>query len=59
MKSMTERAGGELCLPQRPHNQVGTARRRIHQTSCGLIYDITREASIDKEKGMDSPKNAA
>ena len=22
MKSMTEVAGGELCLPQRPHNQV-------------------------------------
>ena len=22
MKSMTELAGGELCLPQRPHNQV-------------------------------------
>ena len=28
MKSMTELAGGELCLPQRPHNQVGAARRR-------------------------------
>ena len=27
-KSMTELAGGELCLPQRPHNQVGAARRR-------------------------------
>ena len=26
--SMTELAGGELCLPQRPHNQVGAARRR-------------------------------
>ena len=25
---MTELARGELCLPQRPHNQVGTARRR-------------------------------
>ena len=25
---MTELAGGELCLPQRPHNQVGAARRR-------------------------------
>ena len=25
---MTELAGGELCLPQRPHNNVGTARRR-------------------------------
>ena len=23
MKSMAELAGGELCLPQRPHNQVG------------------------------------
>ena len=30
MKSITELAGGELCLPQRPHNQVGAARwRRI------------------------------
>ena len=28
MKCMTELAGGELCLPQRPHNQVGAARRR-------------------------------
>ena len=28
MKSMTELAGGELCLPQRHHNQVGAARRR-------------------------------
>ena len=27
MKSMTELAGGELCLPQRPRNQVGAARR--------------------------------
>ena len=25
---MTELAGGELCLPQRPHNQVGVARIR-------------------------------
>ena len=25
---MTELAGGELCLPQRPHNQVGAVRRR-------------------------------
>ena len=25
---MTELAGGELCLPQRPHNQVGAARKR-------------------------------
>ena len=28
MKSMTELAGGELCLPQLPHNQVGGAGRR-------------------------------
>ena len=28
MKSMTELAGGELCLLQRPHNQVGAVRRR-------------------------------
>ena len=27
-KSMTELAGGELCLPQRPDNLVGAARRR-------------------------------
>ena len=27
MKSMTEQAGGELCLPQRPHNQVWDRRR--------------------------------
>ena len=28
MTSMTELAGDELRLPQRPHNQVGAARRR-------------------------------
>ena len=28
MKFMTELAGGELCLPQRPQHQVGAARRR-------------------------------
>ena len=28
MNSMTELAGVELCLPQRPHNQVGAASRR-------------------------------
>ena len=28
MKSMTELAGGELCQPQRSHNQVGAAIRR-------------------------------
>ena len=28
-RSMTELAGGELCLPQRPHSQVGAARRRV------------------------------
>ena len=28
MKSMTELAGGELCLPHRPHNHVGAAARR-------------------------------
>ena len=28
-KSMTELAGGELCLTQRPHNQVRAARRRL------------------------------
>ena len=28
MKSMTDLGEGELCLPQRPHNQVGAARRR-------------------------------
>ena len=28
MKSMTELVAGELCLPQRPHHQVGPARRR-------------------------------
>ena len=27
-KSRTELAGGELCLPSRPHNLVGAARRR-------------------------------
>ena len=29
MKSMPELAGGELYLPQRPHNILGVARRRI------------------------------
>ena len=29
MMSMTELAGGELCLPQRPHNQVRAARSFI------------------------------
>ena len=28
MKSVTELAGGELCLPQRTHNQMEAARRR-------------------------------
>ena len=28
MNAMTELAGGELCLLQQPHNQVGAARRR-------------------------------
>ena len=28
INSMTELAGGELFLPQRPYNQVGAARRR-------------------------------
>ena len=28
MKSMTELAAGELCLPQRPHNEMGAARRK-------------------------------
>ena len=28
MKSMTELAVGELCLPHQPHNQVEAARRR-------------------------------
>ena len=32
MKSMTELAGGELCLLQRPHNQVGVARRKANQS---------------------------
>ena len=32
MKSMTELAGGELCLPQRPVNQVGATRRRRLRT---------------------------
>ena len=27
-RSMTELVGGELCMPQRPYNQVGAARRR-------------------------------
>ena len=42
-RSMTELAGGELCLPQRPHNQVGAARRRRKR-----IYnkeDYTRRAT--------------
>ena len=34
MKSMAELAGGGVCLPQRPHNQVGAARRR---RSCTII----------------------
>ena len=29
MKSMTELAGGELCLPQQPYNQEGAARRKV------------------------------
>ena len=31
MKYMKQLAGGELCRPQRPHNQVGAARRRIRR----------------------------
>ena len=33
MKSMTELAGGEYCLAQRPHNQVGAARKNVHRLS--------------------------
>ena len=33
---MTELAGGELYLPQRPHNQVGAARRR-RNNDCHLL----------------------
>ena len=31
MKSMTELAGAELCLPQRPYNQVEADRRRRNE----------------------------
>ena len=45
MKFMTELAGGELCLPQRPHNQVVVARTRrmnMHELFC-MLYDLHRE----------------
>ena len=45
MKSVTELAGGGLCLPQRSHNQVGAARRRrmnMHELFSKL-YDLHRE----------------
>ena len=54
MKSMTELAGGELCLPQRPHNQVGAARRRrrtstrhLNNCSLGQVKDDTSITVIE------------
>ena len=49
MKSMTELAGEELCLPQRPRNQMGAARRRrksmhqmsLHQCQSALYFTVT------------------
>ena len=35
---MAQLAGGELCLPQRPHNQVGAAR--IRRRSYSRIINV-------------------
>ena len=34
---MPELTGGELCLTQRPHNQVGAARRRRYMCVCVCV----------------------
>ena len=41
MKSMTELAGGELCLTQRPHDLVGAARRRRKEMKWNNIDNKT------------------
>ena len=50
MKFMTELAGGELCLPHRPHNQVGAARRgrRMMITMMLLMMIITGAFFVTK-----------
>ena len=39
-RSMSELAGGELCLPQRPHNQVGAARRKRRILHIKYVFQI-------------------
>ena len=41
---MTELAGGELCLPQRPHNQVGAARRRRSRRFYLLLFAVLTQS---------------
>ena len=59
MKSTTELAGGELCLPQRPHNQVGAARRRsVHFSNVNMFknrivkYILRASYSLNSVSGL-------
>ena len=45
---MTELAGGELCLLQLPHNQVGAAREEEVVTSYTFSYSVTIHSSISE-----------
>ena len=45
---MAELAGGELCLPQRPHSQVGAARRR-RSRSVGMMYRLLKDRHMPKK----------
>ena len=46
---MTELAGGELCLLQLPHNQVGAAREEEEVvTSYTFSYSVTIQSSISE-----------
>ena len=44
---MTELAGGELCLSQRPHNQVGAARRRRRRRR--IVMDLILQGKKEKQ----------
>ena len=42
-RSMAKLAGGELCLPQRPHNQVGAARRSRRRLLVELMFTTLKK----------------
>ena len=61
MKSMTELAGGELCLPHRPHNQVGAARRTstlttLRTSALALCYSAAEYACPVWERSAHAKK---